>query len=173
MATVENVLTERRSVRSYKEDQITERELEAVLEAGLYAPSGKNLQCTVMVACQNKEEIELMRRLNASVMGVDRDPFYGAPTVVVVFADKEVHTHVEDGSLVLGNMLNKAYELGLGACWIHRARDVFEMPEGKALMEKWGVPESYEGIGNCILGYPRDGFPEAAPRRDGRIIISL
>ncbi len=172
MAIAENVLTERRSVRSYKEDQIKDSELEAVLEAGLYAPSGRNRQCTVMVACQNKDEIELMRRLNAGVMGVDTDPFYGAPTVVVVFADKEVYTHVEDGSLVLGNMLNRAYELGLGACWIHRARDVFELPEGKALMEKWGVPESYEGIGNCILGYPREGFPEAAPRLENRIIIS-
>lgn len=172
MAIVENVLTGRRSVRSYKKDQINDNELNAVLEAGLHAPSGRNRQCTIMVACQNAEEIALMSRLNASVMGVDTDPFYGAPTVVVVFADTEVYTHVEDGSLVLGNMLNKAYELGLGACWIHRARDVFEMPEGKALMKKWGVPESYAGVGNCILGYPENGFPEKAPRREGRIIIS-
>ena len=172
MAIAENVFTDRRSVRSYKKDQISDSWLRAVLEAGLHAPSGRNRQCTIMVACQNPQEIDIMRRLNASVMGVDTDPFYGAPTVVVVFADKDVYTHVEDGSLVLGNMLNKAYELGLGACWIHRAKDVFEMPEGKELMKKWGVPENYEGIGNCILGYPENGFPEKAPRREGRIIIS-
>lgn len=172
MAIAKNILTERRSVRSYKKDQISDSQLKAILEAGLHAPSGRNRQCTIMVACQNPEEIDIMHRLNASVMGTDTDPFYGAPTVVVVFADKDVYTHVEDGSLVMGNMLNKAYELGLGACWIHRAKDVFEMPEGKALMKKWGVPENYEGIGNCILGYPENGFPEKAPRREGRIIIS-
>lgn len=172
MANVENVLTERRSVRSYKAEQIKESELQTVLEAGLYAPSGRNRQCTVMVATQNPEEIALMSRLNAGVMGTDSDPFYGAPTVIVVFADKEVYTHVEDGSLVMGNLLNAAYAEGLGACWIHRARDVFEMPEGKELMKKWGVPENYEGIGNCILGYAEGGFPEASPRREGRVIIS-
>ena len=120
MATAENVLTERRSVRSYKKDQISDSWLRAVLEAGLHAPSGRNRPCTIMVACQNAEEIELMRRLNASVMGVDTDPFYGAPTVVVVFADKDVYTHVEDGSLVLGPFQGKPacvrIEKGKGVC---------------------------------------------------------
>mgnify|MGYP003297713000 CR=1 FL=1 len=169
MAIVENVLTERRSVRSYKKDQINDNELNAVLEAGLHAPSGRNRQCTIMVACQNAEEIALMSRLNASAMGVDTDPFYGAPTVVVVFADTEVYTHVEDGSLVLGNMLNAAHAIGVGSCWIHRAREVFESPYGIALKKKLGIDDKYVAVGNCILGYP-EIIPEVRPRKDGYII---
>ena len=172
MTNAENVMLARRSVRSYREEQIKDEELARILECGLYAPTGRNRQCVMMVAVQDKETIALMSRLNASVMGVDSDPFYGAPTVIVVFADKDVYTHVEDGSLVMGNLLNAAYAVGLGSCWIHRARDVFEMPEGRELMKKWGVPDNYEGIGNCIVGYSVDEQPlVAAERKEGRVVI--
>ncbi len=172
MTNAENVMMNRRSVRSYKAEQIKDEELARILECGLYAPTGRNRQCVITVAVQDKETVELMKKLNASVMGVESDPFYGAPTVIVVFADKDVYTHVEDGSLVMGNLLNASYALGLGSCWIHRAREVFEMPEGKALMKKWGVPENYEGIGNCIVGYSAEEQPLAAsPRKEGRVVI--
>ena len=165
-----SILFERRSIRSYKDTQIKESELDYVLKAGIYAPSGRNLQASMIVSVQDKDTVALLSRINAEVMGTDTDPFYGAPTVAIVFADPEIRTHFEDGCLTLGNMLNAAYEIGLGACWIHRAREVFQSEEGKALMRKWGVPENFVGIGNCILGYADCIAMEPAPRKDGRII---
>ncbi len=167
---MKNTLFERRSIRAYKAEQIKEEELDYVLKAALYAPTGRNLQSTIMVSTQNKELISRLSKMNAEVMGVDSDPFYGAPTVVMVFADSTIRTHFEDGCLAMGNMLNAAYEIGLGSCWIHRAREVFASDEGKALMKEWGVPESYVGIGNCILGYADCQLPCPAERKDGRII---
>ena len=98
-------------------------------------------------------------------MGTDKDPFYGAPTVLVVLADKNIGTHIEDGSLVLGNLMNAAHSLGLGSCWIHRAKEEFETKEGKELLKEWNIPENYAGIGHCILGYPEEKS-EAKPRKD-------
>lgn len=167
---MKNTLFERRSIRAYKAEQIKENELDYVLKAALYAPTGRNFQSTMMVAVQNSELVSRLSKMNAEIMGVDSDPFYGAPTVVIVFADTNIPTHFEDGCLAMGNMLNAAYETGLGSCWIHRARQMFDSDEGKALMKEWGVPESYVGIGNCILGYADCETPVAAPRKDGRII---
>ena len=167
---MKSTLFERRSIRAYKAEQIKENELDYVLKAALYAPTGRNFQSTLMVAAQDKELVSQLSKMNAAVMGVDSDPFYGAPTVVMVFADMSIPTHFEDGCLAMGNMLNAAHEIGLGSCWIHRARQVFESDEGKALMKEWGVPENYVGIGNCILGYADCEIPEPAPRKDGRII---
>lgn len=164
-----NLLT-RRSVRKYKPDQITDAELNAVLEAGLYAPTGMGAQKTIMVAVRDKETRDLLSRLNAQVMGnPNAEPFYGAPCVVVVLSSTERFTWLEDGSLVMGNMMNAANAMGLGSCWIHRAAQVFETPEGKELLEKWGVPADYKGVGNCILGYA-DDTPAPKPRAEGRII---
>ena len=163
-------LLTRRSVRSYKKEQIKDSELDFVLEAGLYAPSGRNLQAAVMVSITDKQLIARLSAMNAEIMEVDSDPFYGAPCVVIVFADPTVRTGFEDGCLVMGNMMNAAHEIGLGSCWIHRARQMFESEEGKALMAEWGVPAHYVGIGNCILGYADGELNPAAPRREGRII---
>lgn len=129
------VLTERRSVRSYKDTQVPEETLQQILTAGEYAPSGMGMQPVVMAVVQDKETIRQMSRMNAAVMGNDSDPFYGAPTVVVVFADSRRGTCVEDGSLVMGNLMNAAFSLGVDSCWIHRAREVFQTEEGKALMK--------------------------------------
>ena len=167
---MKNTLFERRSIRAYKSSPIKEEELDYVLKAALYAPTGRNLQTTIMVSTQDKELISRLSKMNAQVMGVESDPFYGAPAVVMVFADSTVRTHFEDGCLAMGNMLNAAYEIGLGSCWIHRAREVFSSDEGKALMKEWGVPEHYVGIGNCILGYADCEHPQPAERKDGRII---
>ena len=159
----------RRSVRKYKPDQITEEQLDAVLEAGLYAPTAKNNQKPVKVAVRDKETRDLLSRINAEIMDVDTDPFYGAPCVIVVLADPDMPTWIDDGSLVLGNLMNAAHALGLGSCWINRARQTFDRPEGKALLEKWGLPERYRGVGNCILGYA-DEVPVPQERLAGRII---
>ena len=164
------VLKTRRSVRKYQQKQVEESALAAILEAGSYAATGRNKQSPVIVAVQDPATREQLRRMNAAVMGRDDDPFYGAPTVVVVLADRTVHTHVEDGALVLGNMMNAAHALGLGSCWIHRAKQVFDSPEGKELLEKWGLPTHLRGVGNCILGYPACDHPAPAPRKDGRIV---
>ncbi|MBE6608928.1 MAG: diguanylate cyclase [Ruminococcaceae bacterium] len=163
-------LKERRSVRSYKSEQITDEMLDIILEVGTFAPTGRNLQSPLMVAVRDKETIKKLSEMNAAVMGSDRDPFYGAPCVVVVFADPSVYTYIEDGSLVMGNLLNAAYACGLGGCWIHRAKEVFETQAGKKLMREWGVDEKYVGIGNCILGYADGDLPIARPRKDGYII---
>lgn len=162
-------LKNRRSVRKYKPEQVSDAHLDAILEAGLYAPSGMNTQNAYMVAVRDKETRDQLSRMNAAVMGTDNDPFYGAPCVVVVLVEPERYTAVEDGSLVLGNLMNAAYEAGVGSCWIHRAKQMFESDEGKALLRKWGLREDLIGVGNCILGYPAEN-PAPKPRREGRIV---
>ena len=164
----EDLLT-RRSVRKYSDRPVEDEKLDKVLTAGLYAPTGMNNQAPVMVAVRDKATRDRLSRMNAAVMGASGDPFYGAPCVIVVLSDPERMTWVEDGSLVLGNLMNAAHSLGLGSCWIHRAKECFDTPEGKALLRAWGVPENYRGVGNCILGYATEE-PEAKPRKSGRII---
>lgn len=164
-------MMERRSCRSYKEEQIKDEELDLILTAGEWAPTGMGMQSPMMVAVQNPELIKKLSAMNAEVMGTTADPFYGAPTVVVVFADTNRPTYVEDGSLVLGNLMNAAASLGVGSCWIHRAKQVFESEEGKALMREWGVPESYAGVGHCILGYAAAPLAEGKPRKEDYIKI--
>ena len=164
----EDLLT-RRSVRKYSDRPVEDEKLDKVLTAGLYAPTGMNNQLPVLVAVRDKATRDKLSRMNAAVMGASGDPFYGAPCVIVVLSDPERMTWVEDGSLVLGNLMNAAHSLGLGSCWIHRAKECFDTPEGKALLRAWGVPENYRGVGNCILGYAEEE-PEAKPRKSGRII---
>ncbi len=162
-------LINRRSVRKYSDQQVSDELLDQVLEAGLYAPTGMNTQNIYMVAVRDKETRDQMMRLNAAVMGRDGDPFYGAPCVIVVLGDASGYPVVENGSLVLGNLMNAAHAVGLGSCWIHRAKQTFETEEGKALLRKWGLPEHLVGIGNCILGYAEE-TPDARPRKEGRIV---
>lgn len=163
------ILKNRRSIRKYQPQQVSDVHLDAILEAGLFAPSGMNTQNTIMVAVRDKETRDQLSRMNSAVMGTDKDPFYGAPCVIVVLVEPERYTAVEDGTLVLGNLMNAAYEIGVGSCWIHRAQQMFESEEGKALLRKWGLREDLRGVGNCILGYP-DEDPAPKPRREGRII---
>ena len=163
-------LLERRSVRGYKKDLVPADVLDEILEAGKYAPSGMGQQKTLMVVTQDPELVAKLSRMNADVMGAKSDPFYGAPTVVIVFADSEQGTCVENGSLVMGNLMNAAHAVGVDSCWIHRAREVFDSEEGKAQKAEWGVPESYVGIGHCVLGYRSGEYPEAKARKDGFVI---
>ena len=165
--TIKNLI-ERRSCRKYSTTQIKEEELNSVLKAGEYAPTGMGRQSPIILVLQNKEKIEKLSKLNAKIMGTDKDPFYGAPTVLIVLADKNIGTYKEDGSLVLGNLMNAAYSLGLGSCWIHRAKEEFETEEGKELLKEWNIPENYVGIGHCILGYPEEKS-EAKQRKEDYI----
>lgn len=167
-----SAIAARRSCRAYQPEQIKPEELQAVLDAGTWAPTAMNRQSPVIVAVQDKATRDRLSQMNAAVMGRDGDPFYGAPTVLVVLADHTIPTWVEDGSLVLGNLLLAASSLGLGSCWINRAREVFDTREGKELLRKWGLdPERYRGVGNCILGYPAPGgVKAAAPRKPDYVV---
>ena len=167
MANTLEDLKNRRSCRSYQPRQITEEELQQVLEAGMYAPTGMGKQSPVIVVVQDKDAIETLRKMNAAILGApEADPFYGAPTVLIVLADRSRPTYLYDGSCVMSNLLNAAHAVGLGSCWIHRAREEFDSDEGKALLEQWGVRGDYEGIGHCILGYRADAVPAPAPRKE-------
>ena len=165
------VLKERRSVRKYKAEQIRDEELNAILEAGTWAPSAKGLQTSVMVVVQDPETIAWMSKLNAEIQGnPGTDPFYGAPTVVVVLADSSSRNWLQDGSLVMGNLMTAAASLHIGSCWINRAMEYFDTAEGKDLLKQWGLPETYRGVGNCVLGYVDGDLPAPKPWKDGWII---
>lgn len=159
----------RRSVRKYTEKQVPKGLLEKIAEAGLYAASGRNAQSPIVLIVTDKKLRDELSRLNAEVMGREADPFYGAPSVLVVLADKSVPTHVYDGSLTMGNMMLAAHALGLGSCWIHRAKEVFETESGKRILAALGVVGDYEGIGNLIVGYTDGETPAPAPRKEGRV----
>lgn len=151
--TISNIET-RRSVKKYKSQMIPEELLNVILKAGTYAPSGMNRQSAIMLVITDKKLKDRVARLNAKVLGRDDiDPFYGAPVVVVVLADKNCPTYVYDGSLVMANLMLAAHSLNIGSCWIHRAKEVFETVEGKEILKSCGIEGDYEGIGNCILGY--------------------
>lgn len=171
MNEVVKCLIERRSVKKYRSEQIEPEALDAILTAGTWAPSGMGRQPCKIVVLQKPEDIAELEKLNASVLGnPDAHPFYGAPTVCVIFADAGASTAVEDGSLVIGNMLNAAHSLGVGSCWIHRARQEFQLPEGRALMQKWGLDERYIGIGHCILGYAAQQPAAPKPRKPDFVV---
>ncbi len=162
-------LTERRSCRSYKPDPIPQDVLDQILTAGTYAATGMGKQSPIIIAVTDKAVRDQLSRMNAAVMGMDGDPFYGAPVVVAVLADRSIGTCLYDGSLVIGNLMNAAHALGVGSCWIHRAKEEFESEEGKALLASLGVKGDYVGIGHCILGYPAGPCRPAAPRKENYI----
>jgi len=160
-------LKTRRSVRAYKSEQITDDELKTVLEAGTWAPTAKGLQDPWIVAIQNPALLKRISRMNAAVWGRDDiDPFYGAPTFVLVFGTADWVNAVPDGSLVLGNMMNAAHAIGLGSCWINREREMFATDEGKALMRELGLPDGLIGIGALALGYPAAPPKDPKPRKE-------
>lgn len=163
--TLETIKT-RRSIRKYKDEAIPEEVLSKIVEAGTYAPSGMGRQSTIILAVTNKVVRDQLSKINASIMGSNSDPFYGAPVVLVVLADKSIPTHVYDGSLVMENLMLAAHDLGVGSCWIHRAKETFETEAGKELLKSLGIDGDYEGIGNCILGYPEGDAPNAKPRKE-------
>ena len=161
-------LIDRRSIKKYKSDMVPMEIIDQICEAGTYAANGRGLQAGLIIAVTDKAMRDKLSALNAAVMGMDGDPFYGAPVVLVVLANKEVPTYVYDGSLVMGNLMTAANALGIGSCWIHRAKQVFESEEGKKILADLGIEGQWEGIGNCILGYA-DEVKEAKPRKENWI----
>lgn len=170
MNDVIKVLTTRRSCKSFTSERVSDEIIDEITLCGTYAPTGKGQQSPIIVVVNDDETVSKLSKLNAKILGADIDPFYGAKTVLVVFADSTMMTYVEDGSLVMGNMLNAAHALGVGACWIHRAREMFLDEEGKALMKKWGIDEKYVGIGNCVIGCPTGVWKPEKPRKPDYVI---
>ncbi|MBE6040753.1 MAG: diguanylate cyclase [Clostridiales bacterium] len=164
------VLKNRRAIRKYKADQIKDEELNAVVEAGTFAPTGAGTQGVKIVVVQTPEYRDRVAALNAKVFGKDMDPYYGAPTIILVFETSECFTHELDGAAVCTNMLNAAYAVGLGSCWIHRCKQMFEMEEGKELLKEWGLPEDLVGVASMALGYADGDHPAAKPRKDGYVV---
>ena len=170
MELYEGLLT-RRSVRNFKPDAVPGELLEKIAEAGLYAASGMGRQGTRILQITDPALRDRLMRMNAAIMGREgTDPFYGAPAVFVVLADKAIPTAIYDGSLVMGNLMLAAHAFGLGSCWIHRAKEEFESEEGKAILASLGVEGDYEGIGHCVVGYSAEADKEPAARRPGRIV---
>lgn len=163
--SIKNMI-ERRSIRAYKTDMVKKEDIEEIVKAGTYAATGMNRQSPVIIAVTDQETRDKLSAMNAAIMGTDTDPFYGAPVVLIVLADKSRPTYLYDGSLVMGNMMNAAHSLGLGSCWIHRAKEEFESEDGKELLKKWGVEGDYEGIGHCVIGYVEGDYPETKPRKE-------
>ncbi len=168
MDAMQNLLT-RRSVRKYKPDMVPQEKLDKILEAGTYAATGMGRQSPIILAVTDKAMRDRLSKMNAAIMGVDSDPFYGAPVVLVVLADKNVPTYIYDGSLVMGNLMNAAHAEGIGSCWIHRAKEEFNSPEGKQILQDLGITGDYEGIGHCILGYADGDEPAAKPRKENYV----
>lgn len=166
MNEVLKAIKERRSTKSFKSDMVPMEIIDQICEAGKWAANGKGSQAGMIVAVTDKETRDKLSRLNAAVMGADTDPFYGAPVVLVVLADKSVPTYVYDGSLVMGNLMLAAHSLSVGSCWIHRAKQVFDSEEGKAILASLGVEGEWEGVGNCVIGYPAGEPKEPKPRKE-------
>lgn len=165
MNAVLQAMKERRSVRAYQDKPVPRDVIERICEAGTYAPTGMGFQSPIILAVTNRQLRDRLSAMNARIMGRDVDPFYGAPVVLVVLADKSRGTYLYDGSLVMANLMLAAHAEGLGSCWIHRAKEEFESEEGKAILKELGIEGDYEGIGHCILGYADGPAPEAKPRK--------
>ena len=160
------VMKNRRAIRKFKPEQISDEELRAVVEAGTYAPTGGGTQGVQIVAVQSPEYIAAVDALNAKIMEKpDAHPYYGAPTILLIFETDQCFTHELDGAAVCTNMVNAAYAVGLGSCWIHRCKQMFETEEGKALLKRWGLPETLVGVASIALGYADCALPEAKPRK--------
>ena len=169
MSEVINNMKTRRSIRKYKPAMSPEDVLNRIIEAGTYAATGMGKQSPIIIAVTNKEIRDKFSKMNAEIMGVDSDPFYGAPVVLIVLADKARPTYVYDGSLVMGNLMLAAHAEGIGSCWIHRAKEEFESAEGKAFLKSLGIEGDYEGIGHCVLGYTDGEEPKAMPRKENYV----
>ena len=169
MAETLTTLKTRRSCRAYKPELIEEAKLNAILEAGTYAATGMGKQAPIIISVTDREVRDQLSKMNAAIMGVDFDPFYGAPQLLIVLADKNVPTYLYDGSLVMGNLMNAAADLGVASCWVHRAKEEFESEEGKAILKKLGIEGDYEGIGHLILGYAAKPAGDPAPRKENYI----
>lgn len=164
------VIMNRHSCRKFLDKEVPDELIDKVVAAGLAAPTGRNSQQTYFLAIKDPEALDEIRKLNAAIMGTTSiDPFYGAKAVIVVLHAKESPLGIYDGSIAMAQMMIAAEALGLGATWIHRAKEVFALPEGKAILYKAGFPRAeFVGVGNLILGYPDEGGKKEHPINAGR-----
>lgn len=174
MNEVLQAMEDRRSIRKFQGRPVPEEIIHQIVEAGTYAASGMGKQSPLIIAVTDRTLRDRLAKMNAAIGGWKEgfDPFYGAPAVLIVLADKSVPTYVYDGSLVMGNLMLAAHALGIGSCWIHRAQQEFASEEGKQILKELGIEGEYEGIGHCILGYADGPQPKAAPRKDGRVFYA-
>jgi nitroreductase len=170
MKSCNDIIMSRVSVKKYTPEMPKSEDIDSVITAGLRAASGRNLQASIIIAVTDREIRDRLSKANAEIMGASGDPFYGAPCVLVVLGDKKAHTYAYDGSLTLGNMMLRAHELGLGSCWIHRAREVMDMPEWREWLRSLGLEGEYEGVGNLVLGYADGELPPVKETKEGRVI---
>lgn len=173
MSELTKVIRERRSIRKFKPDMVSKDLINEIIEAGIYAASGRGKQASVVIAVTNKELRDRIASENCRIGGWEEgfDPFYGAPVILIVIADREVPTAVYDGSLTLGNMMLKAHELGLGTCWIHRAKEEFDSDFGKEILSQLGIKGNFEGVGHLALGYADCELPDIPDRNDNRVFF--
>ena len=171
MNEIIKAMKERRSIRKFKPDMVSKKDIDEIIEAGLYAANGMGRQAVITVAVTNKELRDKIAEDNRKIGGWDKgfDPFYGAPVILIVLAEKDWRNRVYDGSLVIGNMMLAAHSLGLGSIWIHRAKEEFETEEYKKLLKDIGVQGEWEGIGHCAIGYIDGDIPKPAPRKENRV----
>ncbi|MBQ8968062.1 nitroreductase [Ruminococcus sp.] len=171
MSEVMEKIVTRRSVRAFTDEMPTDEQLAEIIRAGTYAATGMNRQSPIIIAVTNKEMRDRLSAMNARIMGKEDgfDPFYGAPAVLIVLADRAAPTYIYDGSLVMGNLMLAAHDQGLGSCWIHRAREEFDSDEGKALLKEWGIEGDYEGIGHCVVGHIKGDYPADKPRKENYV----
>lgn len=163
-------LLTRRSVRKYLDKPLEPQVMEAVLQAGTYAPTGMGMQSPTIVAVESPEDRKAVQELNQKARGFQSDPYYGAPAIILVLTDPERGTGVEDASCVLSAMMIAAHGLGAASCWIHGEREMFQLPEGKALLEKWGLPTHLRGVGSLAIGYADGPAPQPKPRKEGYVV---
>ena len=171
MNEIIKAMMERRSIRKFKSDMVSKKDIDEIIEAGLYAANGMGRQAVITVAVTNKQLRDKISEDNRKIGGWDKgfDPFYGAPVILIVLAEKDWRNKVYDGSLVIGNMMLAAHSLGLGSIWIHRAKEEFETEEYKKLLKDIGVQGEWEGIGHCAIGYIDGDIPKPAPRKENRV----
>ena len=165
-----NGLLERRSIRSFKPEQVSDEDLALVLKAGTYAPTAMGAQAPIIVAVQNPDEVAALNALNAK-FGPAQNPYYGAPTVLLVFAPQGNSVGELDGASVMTTLLNAAHAVGLGACWINRPQLMFETNEGREMLRRWGIEGKWRGVGSIALGYPAGEAPAPKPRKENYCYI--
>ena len=171
MNEIIKAMEDRRSVRKFKPDMPAKADIEQIIEAGLYAANGRGRQCAIVIAVTNKELRDRIAEDNRKIGGWNEgfDPFYGAPVILIVLAEKSWPTAVHDGSLVMGNLMLAAHSLGLGSIWIHRAKEEFESEGYRQLLSDLGVEGEWLGVGHCAVGYADGEVPAPAKRRENRV----
>ena len=171
MSVVLDEMKTRRSIRKFKPDMVPADVLDQIIEAGTFAANGRGLQSPIIIAVTNKEMRDKIMEMNRKIGGWEEgfDPFYGAPVILIVLADASCPTAVYDGSLTMGNLMLAAHDLGIGSCWIHRAKEEFESDWGRELLKSLGIEDEYEGIGHCALGYVDGDYPDVIPRKENRV----